>query len=78
MKRPQISLRALLWIITIAAFLVSWSIDRHQLEERCRRAETALFHAEAEAARAKAELGALEVAHATMEKNRRAAAGVAD
>lgn len=48
------------------------------MEERCRFAETVLFHIESEAATLQARVDALEVALATIEKNRKAAAGITD
>ncbi len=78
MERTRFSLRTVLWILTLAAFLIGWSIDRYQMEEKRRRAEIALFHAESTMATLQARLDALEYAQATIEKNRRAAAGITD
>ena len=78
MKSNHFSLRNLFWILTVAAFLVGWSVDRHRLEERCRKAETALFHAEAQASTAKLEFDALKWMQVQNERQRRAAAGIAE
>lgn len=76
MEMPRFSLRTAFWIFTIAAILVGWWIDRQQLEEKWLRAELALFRAENTVAILQARLDSLEFAHATIEKNRKAAAGI--
>ncbi len=76
MKSNHFSLRNLFWILAIAAFLVGWTVDRRRLEERCRKAEIALFHAECQAQTAKLQLEALKFSQLQNERQRRAALGI--
>ena len=39
MKRPQISLRTMLWLMALLAVALGWFVDRRRLEERAENAE---------------------------------------
>jgi hypothetical protein len=68
MKPNHFSLRNAFWLITIAAFLIGWTVDRNRLQAQLRRAEIALFHAESQAHTAQQELKATKFA---LEQNRK-------
>ena len=76
--RPRISLRTVFWLLTIAAFIIGWTVDRNRLETRCRRAESALFHAQNQAESARIRLEALKFSQMQNERQRRAALGLAE
>jgi hypothetical protein len=42
MKRPQISIRSLLWLMVVLAVALGWLADRRQLEGRLSATETTL------------------------------------
>jgi len=49
MKRPQISLRTMLWIVALVAILAGWAADRHRLKVRQSELSTELSEANARA-----------------------------